>query len=290
MTVAKTRKKVTKTTTVLNRQSGRKVILRILNSKLKWTLPSSSVRLVTLTTSAWAFGSEFNSLRISVSVSLGSSFSVTRGFSWSWSVMVSFFLTNRNDCLAGSMWYCIKMSRNWSTPWTTTVKLIVAFSTALTLTGPFAFLICKSYFEKYENNFMSQDLLWYRICTQFLLVWQSFFLYPPLISANLARIFLFASYFEIYPFNPFWKSTKGVKLLEKQQSKIGLYIRVLARHSSVTLLESETQVSLACIAGRERHSQVAYFIRFMDMLRWGIQLGIPRVVYLWTYFKLIFLK
>ena len=144
MTVAKTRNKVTKTTTVLNRQSGRKVILRILNSKLKWTLPSSSVRLVTLTTSAWAFGSEFNSLRISVSVSLGSSFSVTRGFSWSWSVMVSFFLTNRNDCLAGSMWYCIKMSRNWSTPWTTTVKLIVAFSTALTLTGPFAFLICKN--------------------------------------------------------------------------------------------------------------------------------------------------
>ena len=108
---------------------------------------------------------------------------------------------------------------------------------------------------------------------------------------QLGKNFSIRFIFEVfYPFSPFWKSTKGVKLLEKQQSKIGLYIRVLARHSSVTLLESETQVSLACIAGRERHSQVAYFIRFMDMLRWGIQLGIPRVVYLWTYFKLIFLK
>ena len=102
---------------------------------------------------------------------------------------------------------------------------------------------------------------------------------------QLGKNFSIRFIFEVfYAFNPFWKSTKGVKLLEKQQSKIGLYIRLLARHSSVTLLESETQVSFACIAGRERHSQVAYFIRFMDMLRWGIQLGIPRVVYLWTYF------
>ena len=108
---------------------------------------------------------------------------------------------------------------------------------------------------------------------------------------QLGKNFSIRFIFEVfYPFSPFWKRIKGVKLLEKQQSKIGLYIRVLARHSSVTLLESETQVSLACIAGRERHSQVAYFIRFMDLLRWGIQLGIPRVVYLWTYFKLIFLK